>query len=49
MSKTRHPPVYQPPLKRLKKNAPTIALAFWGIFFLAAGLLLAMSNNNALF
>jgi len=49
LSRPRHPPVYQPPLKRLKKNAPVLALAFWGIFFLGAGILLALNSQNLIF
>ncbi len=44
----KHPPVYQPPMKRLRKSAPMIALAFWAIFFAGAGLVLLASRDNAL-
>ena len=49
LSRSRNPPVYQPPLKRLKKNAPVLALAFWGLFFLGAGLLLALNAQDMIF
>jgi len=46
LTRPRHPPVYQPPLKRLKKNGPVLAMAFWGLFFIGTGIVLAISSGS---
>jgi hypothetical protein len=38
--------VYQPPLKRLRKNGKMLALYFWGVFTVAAVLIWLVTRSN---
>jgi len=47
MNKRRRPQqVYQPPLKRLRKKGPLLAMLFWVLFAAAAGLIWLVTRSN---